>query len=275
MFYDFLRFPGFREKAFTLSYDDGTIHDLRLANILNAHGIKATFNLNSGSLGQQGKISREEAIICLLQKGHEIAVHGVEHLNLPAVPSSAALRDIMEDRLSLEALSGGIVRGMAYAFGSYDDAVVAMLKACGIAYARTVITTENFGIPTDWLRMPTTCHHANPHLSALTERFLAPATGPQYWYHTPKLFYVWGHSYEFADNDNWDIIEGLAEKVGGRDDVWYATNMEIYEYVKAYDSLIFSAKCDSVKNPSAIDVYFSLPKTGNVLVPAGKTVLLS
>jgi len=123
--------------------------------------------------------------------------------------------------------------------------------------------------------MPTTCHHANPHLSALTERFLAPATGPQYWYHTPKLFYVWGHSYEFADNDNWDIIEGLAEKVGGRDDVWYATNMEIYEYVKAYDSLIFSAKCDSVKNPSAIDVYFSLPKTGNVLVPAGKTVLLS
>lgn len=46
-------------------------------------------------------------------------------------------------------------------------------------------------------------------------------------HHTPKLFHVWGHSYELADNDNWDIIERLAETVGGREDVWYATNIEI------------------------------------------------
>ena len=39
----------------------------------------------------------------------------------------------------------------------------------------------------------------------------------------PKLFYIWGHSYEFKNNDNWDVIENLAKKVAERDDIWNAT----------------------------------------------------
>ena len=35
----FLRFPGFRLKALTLSYDDGTIHDRRLVEIMKKYGI--------------------------------------------------------------------------------------------------------------------------------------------------------------------------------------------------------------------------------------------
>ena len=45
------------------------------------------------------------------------------------------------------------------------------------------------------------------------------------------MFYLWGHSYEFDENDNRDVIEKFAEFVGGRDDIWYATNIEIYDYV--------------------------------------------
>ena len=87
----------------------------------------------------------------------------------------------------------------------------------------------------------------------------------------PKLFYLWGHSYEFNDKDNWEIIEDFAKRIGNREDVWYATNIEVYEYVKAYDALVYSADCKRVKNPSALDVWISYYGV-EVYVPAGKEV---
>ena len=48
-----------------------------------------------------------------------------------------------------------------------------------------------------------------------------------------RLFYVWGHSYEFDKDNNWEIIENFAEYVGKREDVWYVTNIEIYDYVNS------------------------------------------
>ena len=48
----YLRFPGFLKKALTLSYDDGVDTDIKMIDILNRHGIKATFNLNTGLLSE-------------------------------------------------------------------------------------------------------------------------------------------------------------------------------------------------------------------------------
>ena len=85
------------------------------------------------------------------------------------------------------------------------------------------------------------------------------------------LFYLWGHSYEFDNNDNWQVIEEFAKKIGGREDIWYATNGEIYEYVTAYDNLRWSADGTLVHNPSSIDVY--LDNHGKqVVVKSGETV---
>ena len=48
MQYRFLRFPDGKAKAVTFSYDDGCRDDIRLAKTLTEHGIRCTFNLNSG-----------------------------------------------------------------------------------------------------------------------------------------------------------------------------------------------------------------------------------
>ena len=87
----------------------------------------------------------------------------------------------------------------------------------------------------------------------LAENFLAP---PRNSWRAPMLFYVWGHSYEFDDMDNWNVIEEFAEFMGGREDIWYATNMEIYEYVQAYNRLETSYDKTFVYNPSNITVWF-------------------
>ena len=84
---------------------------------------------------------------------------------------------------------------------------------------------------------------------------------------------MWGHSCEFNDNDNWHIIEEFAQFIGGREDIWYATNMEICKYVKAYERPQFSTLGDRVYNPTDTDVY--MHHFGkDVLVKTGQTVKL-
>ena len=44
----YMLFPNAKRKALTFSYDDGVEQDARLMEIFNKHGLKGTFNLNSG-----------------------------------------------------------------------------------------------------------------------------------------------------------------------------------------------------------------------------------
>lgn len=47
-----------KNKAITFSYDDGAVQDIRLIELLNRYGLKATFNLNSGLLGGYNRVPR-------------------------------------------------------------------------------------------------------------------------------------------------------------------------------------------------------------------------
>lgn len=69
---------------------------------------------------------------------------------------------------------------------------------------------------------------------------------------------MWEHSAEFQTDENRAHIERLCQKLSGKDDIWYATNIEIYNYTKAYESLIWSAKGDIVYNPTLIDIGFDI-----------------
>jgi len=254
-----LRYPGFLDKAVTLSYDDGVIFDGKLIGIMTKYGLKGTFNLNSGHMGNAAwrRLSKEDALKLYPGTGNEIAVHGVQHLSLCDYSDDLVIREVMRDRENLEELFGTVVRGMAYANGSCDDRVAKLAGSCGIVYSRTVVSTEKFELPENWLLMPATCHHNNPRLTELCEEFLAiDASGGYLPTRKPKLFYLWGHSYEFNDNDNWYVIEDFAKRMGGKKNIWYATNMEIWEYVNAYNSLIRSADGSIVSNPTAFEIFF-------------------
>lgn len=265
-------FKDGKKKALTLSYDDGVVQDMRLIDIMNKHSIKGTFNINSGYLNNSNvptkRMSEEQVCALYKNSGHEVAIHGLCHYMMEKLSENHAVYEIIEDRRRLEKLFGTIIRGCAYPFGTYNDTVVDILKLCGIKYARTVVSTEKFDIPTDWLRLPATCHHNNPRLFELADLFVNKEPG-----HSPWLFYLWGHSYEFDDNDNWDVIEKFAEKVGNRDDIWYATNIEIYDYIEAYNSLITSADGSMVYNPTVIDVWMA-DSGREYCIRSGKTVII-
>ena len=254
-------FPNGLRKALTLSYDDGVEQDAELISILNLNGLKCTFNLNSGLFAPEdvvypeGQIHRRmplsQAKMLYGESEHEVAVHCLTHASLTELPQDRMVYEVMRDRENLEREFGGIVRGMAYPFGTFSDQAVEALRVCGIAYARTVISSHSFSMPTDWLRLPATCHHDDPILMELADRFLQePAL------YGARMFYLWGHAYEFEANNNWQVIRDFAEKMGGHEDIWYATNIEICDYHQAYLRLRMSADGRTVHNPTATALWF-------------------
>ena len=255
----YTQFPGGKHKVLTLSYDDGKIEDRRLVDILNENGIKATFNVNSGLVNDHFDEYYKERIPMEeyrdLYKGHEVAVHTVTHPTIARCPKEQMIRQIIEDRRALEEVMGYTVRGCAYPNGSYSDEVVDALKACGIRHARTVRSTGEFYLPEDFLRWHPTCHHNFEGLDNLKKEFLA-LKKTQYLY----IFYLWGHSYEFEVNNNWHVIESFAADMGGQDDIWYASNIEIVDYLDAAGRMQVSVKGDFAYNPSAISVFLEVDK---------------
>lgn len=267
-----LRFPGGKPKALTLSYDDGVEQDVRLMALMKKHGLKGTFNLNSGLFAPEGtvypagtihrRMSLSQALDLYKDSGMEVAVHGLTHPFLEQLTPAECTREVIADRENLEREFGGIVRGMAYPYGTFSDTVVECLKACGIVYSRTVISSDSFALPTDWLRLEATCHHDDPRLMELAARFVEETPDKTPWNRKPWMFYLWGHSYEFEANGNWDLIEKFAEYTAGKDDIWYATNLEIYDYIEAWHRLVVSADGTRIYNPTAYTLWYSAGWSG-------------
>ncbi|HZG56814.1 polysaccharide deacetylase family protein [Paenibacillus sp.] len=243
-------FPGGKHKVLTMSYDDGRNADRRLVDIFNRYGVKGTFHLNSGLLGVGDRIGADE--VSTVYAGHEVSAHTVTHPTIARSPKEQLVYEIMEDRKALERLTGYTVRGMSYPNGSYSKDIIDLLPHLGIAYARTVQSSKTFAMPDRLLEWNPTCHHKHDLLE--TAKAFDALHKRQYLY----MMYVWGHSYEFDEQGNWDVIERFCEFIGGRETIWYATNIEIVDYLQAFDRLQFSAACDFVYNPSAASVWLSV-----------------
>ncbi len=274
----YMKLKDGKSKVLTLSYDDAVVQDIRLVGIMDQHGLKGTFNINSGLYLPEdavreryyGRMKLSEAQELYINSGHEVAVHGFSHPFLEKLKWDEATYEVLEDRRCIEKDYGVIARGMAYPFATYNDDVVEILKRCGICYSRTAKSTEGFRFPENWLTLHPTCHHKNPRLMELAKRFAEEKSR----YNCDNwMFYLWGHSYEFDNDDNWNVIEEFAEYMGGRDDIWYATNIEIYDYIKAYESLQTSVDKTIVHNPTTTDVWF-VQGDKTYCVRAGQTMKL-
>lgn len=279
--YQVLRFPEGKGKAVTFSYDDGQRCDLRLADKFTEYGMKATFNFNGGE-GELGKnITPEEVREHMLNNGHEIAVHGACHRAPGRHRPIQGIKDVLDCRLHLEETYDTIIRGMAYPdsgvrrildFTSYET-IKEYLTDLDIAYSRTLGgDNDSFDLPADWHQWMPNAHHNNPEIFNYIDKFLEWNVSEGYVSRRDsKLFYIWGHAFEFDRNDNWDLVDKICEKLGGHDDIWYATNIEIYDYIHAYNSLVYSADSTRIYNPTLYTLWFETNKVLYSIKP-GETI---
>lgn len=270
----FLRFPNGLLKALTFSYDDGVYADKRLMALFDKYNLLATFNLNSGvfSNNAHNRMTKEATIALFKNCRHEIALHGHKHIFLTKVDRLRGINEVLENKKALEGFFGGIIDGFAYAYGAYNNEVKDYLKLLNVKYARTTISTGKFDIPSDFLELHPTCHHGDKNLMEYADKFLNTYPDKNIKEREPYLFYVWGHSYEFDENNNWYIIEDFAKKVSNNKEVYYATNIELYRYINAFNNLEFSVDAKTCYNPSALTVWFE--KQQKIYkIEGGKTVV--
>ena len=259
-------FPGGKHKVLTMSYDDGKQEDRRLVELFNQYGIKGTFNVNSGLEGDSARIPQSE--FQELYKGHEVACHTVSHPTIERCPLTSVAQEIIEDRKHLEELMGYPVRGLAYPNGSYSKEICDMLPALGIRYGRVVGNSDNFAMPDNFLQWKATCHH-NHNLQELGQQFVE-LSKKQYLY----MMYVWGHSYEFTNHDNWNVIEEFCKLAGNRDDIWYATNIQIVDYMDVVKMAQYAADGSFVYNPCVQSLWICVDDKQFLEIKGGELVTL-
>ncbi len=195
---------------------------------------------------------------------HEIAVHGDKHRAPGSNTPVDIITDVLDCRRDLEQRFGKIIRGMAYPDSgigffcngaTYED-VQRILKNCGIVYSRSLARRSDFMLPEDWYNWKATTAPGDSGYLELADKFAALSEencrNDKAW---PKLFYVFGHAYSI-DSHLGSAIRSLCGKIANREDTWYATNIEIYEYVEAYRSLVFSADGTICYNPTLYKIWF-------------------
>ncbi len=227
-------------KAVTFSFDDGVLQDIRLIELLNKYGLKATFNLNSELFNGQDILRFEDErphAVCRytiapkdvkeIYAGHEVAAHTLTHPKLTTVEDDKEIiRQVEQDRLNLTRLVGYEVIGFAYPGGGVNNDVRCaeiIRKHTGIRYARGYKLCESFDIPDDLYQFsPNASADHLDALEVLTDRFLALETDKH------QLLFVVGHAYGLDyENERWAKLETLFQKISRRDDIFYGTNKEV------------------------------------------------
>ena len=225
-----------KKKAVTFSYDDGITQDIRLIELLNKYDLKCTFNLNSELLGKNGCLIRENkrmahykvwpSDVKEIYAGHEVAVHTLTHPNLTTLEDAEVIRQVEQDRLNLSDLAGYEVVGMAYPCGGVnnDDRVAQLIKEhTGVKYSRTITSVHNFDLQENLYRFNPSVYHLHmDKMMELARQFVE--LKPE----EPKIFYIWGHSYEMDYDDSyWSQMDEFCKLLSGREDIFYGTNKEV------------------------------------------------
>ena len=225
-----------KKKAITFSYDDGVVQDIRLIELLNKYGLKCTFNLNSELLSKKGILIHEGERIAHykihtddvkhIYEGHEVAVHTLTHPNLTQCDDAEVIRQVETDRLNLSELVGYEVVGMAYPCGGVnnDDRVANIIKEkTGVKYSRTITTNNCFDLQENLYRFNPTAYHLDfEKMMQLGREFV------EFKPKEPKVFYIWGHSYEMDYGaDYWVKLEEFFKLISNKEDIFYGTNKEV------------------------------------------------
>jgi peptidoglycan/xylan/chitin deacetylase (PgdA/CDA1 family) len=119
----------------SLTFDDGARDQLRAAELLRHHGLKATFFVSSGLVGTSADYLDWAELTALQRESHEIGGHTAEHITLTEVPLAEATRQVREDRRALKG-RGFAARSFAYPFGAWNAELRQMLAASGYNTAR-------------------------------------------------------------------------------------------------------------------------------------------
>lgn len=223
----------------TTSWDDGHILDTRLAALLAAYRIPATFYLAPRNVEIEPGQRLSPAAVRDLATEFEIGGHTLHHLPLTSLDDAAAFEEMRTGRDVLEQLTGTAVTSFCYPLGAYRPVHVRLARKAGFRIARTVRRARLS--PGPLLELATTVNAYRhlvdgPQAARLTG--FRPGAALKCFRHWDELairwfdrclreggvFHLWGHSWEVAARGDWHRLEKVLAYVAGRPGVRYVTN---------------------------------------------------
>lgn len=221
---------------FTCSIDDGHPSDMKMAQLLDKHGLQGTFYIPIHN--REGFDVMRPQQIRELASRFEIGSHTYDHCFLKYIDLTDSHYQVTEGKKRLEDIIGQPVQGFCYPGGKYRPADVEIVKAAGFRYART---TENlcFDAGRQPFEMPTTCqiypHERNVYLRNFARaghwqrrrRALQVAVRHEDWIRRlyalfddaclhGTVFHLWGHSRDIDQFDAWRDLDLFLEYVSTR-----------------------------------------------------------
>ncbi len=267
-------YPGGKQKACNFSYDDGVTQDVRLVKLLNKHGLKASFYLNSGLMQQQfcwthpcglqvKRLPGRE--VSNLYLGHEVASHSYSHPYMNAFSREEILKELATDRLLLQQHFSAPICGYAIPFHFYSDTIEECARQCGFSYARISDTDPSYSPWREIFRWKPGIFHLDPGFSAYIDGFLQTRE-------ELALCHVVGHSYDLEVEKLWDVMDEVFARISRQKDVWSVTMAELTDYLQAMEQAVITE--GKIENHSRQTLWFSA--NGSVIaLPPGQCHLLS
>jgi len=211
----------------TTSWDDGHPSDLRVAELLEKHGLSGTFYVPCSN--SEGRSVMSSGEIAELGRRFEIGGHTRDHISLTDVAPHVAASQILTNKHWLEDVLGREVCGFAYVRGRHNRVVRALVDKAGFRYARTIKSLMS-APGTDRLQVPTTTqfftHTPSTYLrnyvsggptlqraallvavlvdDELSERCSRAAEACA---RSGGYFHLWGHSWELDEFDLWGELD--------------------------------------------------------------------
>ena len=213
--------------TFTCSIDDGHPSDLRMAELLDRHGLKATFYIPIRN--KEGYPVMSAAQIREIGAGFEIGSHTFDHCFLSSVNLPQARYQVFEGKQKLEDMLGKPVAGFCYPGGKYQQAHVDLVKRAGFQYARNT-TNLCFDTGTNRFEIPTTCQFYPHQKSVYLRNFIKAMHWSQRltglrtvlqedsWMNrmyalfdhaneSDAVFHLWAHSHNIDDLNIWRELD--------------------------------------------------------------------
>lgn len=140
-----------------ISSDDGSVEDLKVAELLNKYDLKGSFYI-APFYARSGMTMLNVRQIRELGEKHEIASHTLTHPLLTQIESRKAKSEIEIGKKELETLLGKKVTKFAYPRGYFNENLKRLVQEAGFEEARTMKlgVTDRTGY--DSYEIPVTVH---------------------------------------------------------------------------------------------------------------------
>lgn len=141
-------------RTAVITFDDGYVDNLAACDELKKRGMRATWFVVTGSIGEspswpadgrpQGRLLNADELRAMQASGMEIGSHTVNHVRLTETDDVQLASELAQSRATLEDLLGGPVASFAYPYGAWDTRCADAVKQAG--YAAACITRTGWAL---------------------------------------------------------------------------------------------------------------------------------